>query len=381
MRTTSLFSLFIAVALGRPAMCPAQIESPFEKPLAEINLQLDSSTLKNSYLVVRSPSGILPDARAGFENKITHALVAISGADVVDNGLTDFHDDDATIREFTKRREALLNSQPGTKMNFFGLREINGFTYTWVSYDVPDKRVNTRTGRLHATLFTTVRDGWSYVVFGLGDYQADAASAAEDAVNALRPLRPRGSQHPGTFDDYHGKVHGFETHLRDIGWKDWPNSQTAFPGSFVAARKGESAFIVVLVLPMPERGLSIEEHLAATMRISTRFANPENVFKFEATTMKGFDKALKFAAKVEEAQGKTLLGGWFGQGGGRMMFTFAWCSTERVKDAGSLIESALQGVEPLIIDGMPAPSAFRLPPSATSSARCKAQSCARSPAC
>lgn len=362
MRISRFLPVFVVAAFAVVTTAGAEKESPvvarLSAQLAEMNAQLDFTVFKRSYLVMRSPTDMLPMAKAGFEHATTHASVAIGGGDVLDAGLADYQDDAPTKAILDKRKQEMSNNQKKVTISDSGLRQINGFTYLWLQYHIPSTSPFSPTGKLHATLFSTVRDGWNHVVLALGDYEADSTNAAEDAVKSLSPLRPRGSPHPGTFEDYTGKIHGFETRLREDGWQKWVNVNTSFPGSFIGAHRGGASFVVALIFPLPARGLTIEENLNSVLRTCTRFANPEGKFKVEPVKLKGLDSALRFVTETDDDLGKTLFGGWFGQGAGRMMFTFCWSDLSKVTNAKTVLEGALGRVMPLEIDGMPAPSAF-----------------------
>jgi|GEM_PF-4525925 len=344
-----LFVVHVASAL--------EDQTPQMKKLAEINVRLDASGL-SGYSSVASPGSVLSGALVGYQNRTTGAVVVISGFDVIDSGQQEFHNDDQTKQQIEKQSKLMKQKSPKCTVDASGLSEINDYTYMWLQYTAPVPQNSSRSGVGHSTVFMTSRDGWTLNVFAVAPYASDARNAAEDVVHALRPLNPRGTQHPGTCEDYQGKVHGFASHLRDAGWQKWQRANELLPGNFVAARRGEGSYVIVMVLPLPEPGLSIEDHFAATMRTSTRFKNPEETFKITSIKMAAFDQALRFEGDTESNTSKSWFGGWFGQGAGRMMLTMAWSDKALVKDPKARVDSALACIEPLPITSPPTLSLF-----------------------
>lgn len=353
----SLGSFMVCGLLAWSTMLLAE-ESPLAKKLAESNLKLDEKALEKGYAPLPDPGNVLPGATAGFVNRTTGAVVVIAGADVSEAEKADFEDNEPTRKLIEAKRDILKRNTPDATLEPGKLRQVNGFTYIALEYSRKLAKPVDGMTTAHAFLCTTIRDGWGVTVFAVAKYATDTRDAADDVLVALQPLRQKGALHPGTFEDYQAKVHGFTTRLREAAWQKWPHGSEYFPGAFLTGRRGDASFLAIFVFPLPEKGLTLNDHFVVAMRTCTRFSSPEQEFKVNPAKMAGFDEALKFGGDVETSSSSSYFGGWFGKGGGRMMLTVTWTDKSKAKDARAEVASTLACIEPLSINGAPPLSTY-----------------------
>lgn len=379
-----LLAAVVSPCIG-PSSLRAQSKPAWVEKLATLNLQLDASEFAGKYQMLSDPTRLMPEAIVGFGNDATRAVVVIGGQDMTDLGVADFADDEATAKRLESQKAELVKKSPAVKIEGAGIRVEGEFAFTAITTSTipPQGPV------IRSVTLTTIRDGCMVLVRALGENETAVARAADDAVRMLKPLRRKGAAREGTYPDYEATPLGFDTRLKDAGWHAWPEGPASFPGATIHARRGAATFLISEIIPLPEKGLPLAESFAALMRITTRFENAEDTLKIEKTNMPGFDEALKFSAGTEDAGKTSLVAGWCGLGGGRMMMTMTWTAakdpaaaknatdatdTKSSKDAKSdkepggakpapsprsLLDAALAAVKPLRMTSAPAPSAFK----------------------
>ncbi|MBL9118131.1 MAG: tetratricopeptide repeat protein [Verrucomicrobiaceae bacterium] len=227
---------------------------------------------------------------------------------------------------------------------------VNGVTFAKIEYD--GKLSQAMNG--HYVVLFTLRLGALYRIISFSPNERSAQTNASGFAKGFSWLDPQRTRLPGTVEDYQGHVHGFESHLKKLGWTNWPEGKEQSKGAFLAASQRNAAFLTVSLVPEPVEKTTMDEVVEALLPWCV-WSKPERGWTFNPLTMPGVDEARGFAGELLYGSTPVNVRGYVVRGGGRIMGVAAWASASfGVRE----LDGALAAVVPKEIKQFPPLSLF-----------------------